>query len=70
MKIGPTGIFPRGKLNDTDEGELAVGIAADKSTKKVLIQFGTPTAWIGMDPDQAIGFAQLIQDKALELKEL
>lgn len=56
IKIGPTGEFPKGKIHPTDEGELAMAIAAIEG--KIVIRFGTPTAWIGMDKAQALEMAQ------------
>jgi hypothetical protein len=61
MKIGKTNDFPRGKLNDSDEG-LQIAIAGRDKT--VIVAFGTPTAWIGLDKHTAIAFANSILEKA------
>jgi hypothetical protein len=47
MKIGKTNDFPRGKLNGSDEGGLQIAISV--LDKTVIVAFGAPTAWIGMD---------------------
>lgn len=66
-QFGATGKFPQGRLNDADEGELAMGIAADKENGKVIIHFGTPTMWVGFDPQQARELAESLQAKADEI---
>lgn len=68
LKLGATGNYPQGKLNDADEGEIQVAIAADTKEGKVLINFGTPVSWIGFDFGQAIAIANSLRDKAHELR--
>lgn len=52
------GEYPDGRLNAADEGALAVMIGSEKG--KVVIQFPSPTTWIGFTPDQAMDIAQLL----------
>lgn len=53
------GQYPRGKLNDADEGELDVRLfVADGDT--VVMDFGKPTPWIGMDKRQAVEFGETL----------
>jgi hypothetical protein len=66
MKLGPTGKFPLGKLTETDEGEILMGVAVHD--QKVVLNFGTPVAWIGFTSDQAHSIADLLRDKALEVR--
>lgn len=61
-KFGATGEHPQGKLNKSDEGAIQLGIAHEKG--KVIIQFGTPVAWLGMPPREALEFANLIVEHA------
>lgn len=61
-KLGATGDFPRGKLNQHDEGGLMLAIGVKDKT--VMIDFGKPTTWIGMDKQTAIQFANSILEKA------
>lgn len=68
MGFGATGDFPMGKLNDTDEGEITMGVAADPQTKRVIVNFGTPVAWIGFTYDQAMALSESFRDKAFELR--
>lgn len=65
MGLGPTGQYPQGKIHSTDEGEIKMAIAIKDN--KVIIHFGTPTSWIGMDKQQAIQLAATIIDKAKEI---
>jgi hypothetical protein len=45
--LGSTGEFPRGKVDEADEGELRMAIFDRDGT--VFIDFGKKTAWIGLD---------------------
>lgn len=57
-KIGPTGKFPEGKLNPTDEGEIVFGVARDPKTGLVHLKFGTPVAWVAIAPEIAVNLAR------------
>ena len=65
MTLGPTNSFPRGKFSEDDEGGLQIGIAVKDKT--VLVDFGKPTAWIGLDHDTAVAFAKNILKRAKEI---
>jgi hypothetical protein len=58
--FGPTGEFPQGKLDDTDEGALKIGIAYDKLDGIIRVEFGKPIAWLGLPPPEAVGLARLL----------
>lgn len=62
MKPGKTKDFPRGKLNDSDEGGLRIAIGVQDRT--IMIDFGTPTVWIGLDKQTAIALANSLLEKA------
>ena len=64
--LGATGKFPEGQLDDTDEGELRLGVAAYKG--KVVINFGKPIAWFAMTPEQADTVADMLRSKASEAR--
>jgi hypothetical protein len=55
---GKTGDFPHGKLNEYDEGGLKLGLTVEKG--KVIVVFGTPITWIGLEPKDARGLAELL----------
>ena len=67
MKPGATHVFPQGKLNADDEGELNVAVAADREHGVVRLDFGKPVAWLALPKEQALAWAQSIRDKAHEL---
>lgn len=58
MKLGATGRFPLGKLNNADEGELSLAIGAENG--KVVMNFGKKCSWIGFSPEQAIDIASTL----------
>lgn len=57
-KLGATGNFPRGKLNEDDEGELRLSVGRKDGT--VCIEFGKPVHWFGMPPTEAVQLAKLL----------
>lgn len=61
-KLGGTGDFPQGKLNGSDEGGISFAVGEDGGN--VVINFGTPVAWLGMPPQQAVALAELLIAKA------
>lgn len=64
-KIGKTGIFREGKLNQQDEGGINIAIFEEKG--KVIINFGTQLRWLGMTPSEAIAIADGIRERAEKL---
>jgi len=63
---GPTKQFPLGKVNEDDEGELNVAIYTDKKGT-IFLDFGKPTAWIGLDPTSARLLASKLTKYAEEM---
>lgn len=68
-KAGPTGEFPRGKMNDADQGELKIAIGIDWSTKLIVMNFGAPVTWLALDRHQAAEIAGNLIDRATMLQE-
>jgi hypothetical protein len=60
--IGATGEFPAGQLSKDDEGEIAFAVGSRGG--KVVLDFGDPVAWVGMDPQQAIALANTLINHA------
>jgi hypothetical protein len=56
--LGPTGEYPLGRLNPTDEGEIVVGVTTEGPN--VVIAFGKPVAWLAMPAAQAKQLAGLL----------
>lgn len=65
-KIGATGNYPDGKLNEHDEGELAIRISHDD--RLITIEFGKPVSWFAFKPEQAIEFAEMIIEHANDVR--
>lgn len=65
---GATGEYPAGKINDYDQGELAVAVHANRDLNRIVLRFGKQISWIAMTPGQAEGFAELLKQKAAALK--
>lgn len=57
-QFGATGKYPMGELDKSDEGEIAFGVASHRG--KVIMNFGKPVAWLGMDARQAGALAALL----------
>lgn len=63
--LGATGEFPDGKLNERDEGAVKLAIGSDNG--HVVIDFGTPVVWVGLNPSEAVAMAQSLIKQAREL---
>jgi hypothetical protein len=61
---GALGEFPEGKVSATDEGTIQFGIGVKDG--KVILDFGTPVAWIGMNPQDAADLASTLLKRARE----
>lgn len=59
---GALGDFPEGQLTKMDEG--AIQFAIGEKDGKVVLDFGTPVAWVGMTPQQAADFASTLLNRA------
>ena len=63
-KLGATGEFPEGKLGEGDEGELQFAVGVHEGN--IVIDFGTPVAWVAMPPELARQVAELLLQHAKE----
>lgn len=59
-------VYPRGKLIEEDEGVLQLRVFEYEG--EVVIDFGKMVSWIGMGPEQAEQFGQMIIDRARVVK--
>lgn len=48
--------YPRGKLNESDQGALTISISIKEKT--IIIDFGKELSWIGLDKATAIHFSK------------
>ncbi len=67
VPLGATGDYPRGKLDEHDEGGLRPAIVADPANGVLRIEFGKPVAWLGLPRVEALQFANLIVKNANKL---
>ena len=68
--FGKLGTFPQGKIDETDEGALQLGVATDAKRGVVVVNFRTPVTWMGLPRKEALEFAALLVQHANELPEL
>lgn len=66
-KLGATGDFPEGKLDETDEGELQIALSSDPAQRVVRLDFGKKIAWLALPPQTARLLAADLAQKAEEL---
>lgn len=59
---GPIGAYPDGMLTPKDEGSIQFAVGGKDG--KVVIDFGSPVAWVGMTPQQAMDLAATIMSHA------
>ena len=57
--------YPEGKLDEFDQGELAILIGVKNG--KVVVSFETPIAWFGMGPDMAAELGNALIQHAREI---
>ena len=55
LKLGATGAFPEGKLDEHDQGQLRMLLSHDD--KNVRLDFGKSVAWIAMPTNEALTIA-------------
>lgn len=67
-RLGPLGTHTSGRVDQHDQGDLALALSVDYRNKIVRIEFGTDVTWLGMEAHQAreFGNALLRAAKALE----
>lgn len=64
---GALGTFSEGQTSPDDEGDIKIAVAADRAAGIVRIDFGKPTAWIGLPKNQAHELAGMLAIKAAQL---
>lgn len=60
--------FSEGRLNNRDEGDLALAVAHDPENNTVMIHFGKPVAWVGMNRKQASHLVNLLNEHIDKIK--
>jgi hypothetical protein len=59
--------YSQGRIGADDEGDLAIGIAADKDKQIVIIDFSKPVKWIGLAPKETNDLINLLLKKLKSL---
>jgi len=67
FKLGATEKFPRGPVDETDEGELRLALVADHQQAIVRLIFGKQISWLGLPAREARDLARILVEKADEL---
>lgn len=65
--LGPTGTHSRGKMHASDEGDLRMAIGHTAS--EVVIDFGKPVAWIGLEPDKVEELAKTMLEHVAAIRK-
>lgn len=60
VQLGAQHDFPAGQYGPTDEGALRFAVGHDKTNGRVVMEFGSPVAFMAMEPDQARHLANLL----------
>ena len=68
QNIGALHDHPERRLTDKDEGALQYAVA--QTGGKIIINFGTPVSWIGMNPEDAEAMANVLMAKAREARKM
>jgi len=63
--LGETGKFPDGKLNENDEGEIRLGMTVKDGV--LIINFGKPIEWIGLEKKQVKEWIEYFQKYLKEM---
>lgn len=61
-KLGSTGQYPAGRVNEQDEGEIQLRIGTENGC--VMIDYGIPVQWVGMSPQEAVELAGILINRA------
>ena len=56
--------YPEGKLNESDEGEIAIAIGIEGDN--VIINFGKLVAWLGLPGEQSIEMGRTLIKRGRE----
>lgn len=66
--VGPTGKMPKKPVSATDAGGLRIAISVDKIANRIVIEFGTPVAWMGLDAEEAESFIRALIHYTAKIK--
>jgi hypothetical protein len=61
--------FSEGRINATDDGDLACAITTDRLHGKIVMDFGKPVTWLAMTPADAVSWAKQLIQRAREISK-
>jgi len=64
IRLGKQNDYPAGMYGGSDEGAIGIGVAPDIDNARVVLNFGTPVAWLALEPEQAANLAQSLMKAA------
>jgi hypothetical protein len=64
--FGPTGEFPKGRLNSEDRGSLCVSFTVLKDLRIAVMSFGTELQWLAFYYEQTKSIVTLIRKRIIE----
>ena len=67
-KFGATGEYPEPPIDRTDEGQIIFGVTSHRG--KIILNFGKPVAWMGMDAHQATELAAMLLKHAARCRDI
>lgn len=59
--------YPEGRHGPEDDGALVIAITADKKHGTVIISFGKPVEWIGLEPAYVKELVAFLKKQANEI---
>jgi len=59
--------YSDGRINATDDGDLAFAVAADPAKNVVVIDFGKPVTWTALTPAQVNQLVSLLMQKLRDM---
>ena len=60
--------YPAGRMGHEDDGALSYAIATDDRHRTIVIRFGKPVEWIGLDVQAAEQLRDALTERLLALK--
>lgn len=61
--------FSDGRIGPNDDGDVSFACSADAKNKIVILDFGKPVSWIGMQPEQAVAIAEMLVKFARQVSD-
>lgn len=60
--------YPAGRMGATDDGALSYAMANDDRHKTIVMRFGFPVEWIGLDLESAVRLRDELTERIMALR--